>query len=452
MSDEVIDLDFDRPLAPVWRVAQPLALRRDGASGALQVDALVLGELASAPIEWSGHSVSLTVDLDLAQLEWRSGLELGLVGDGSGLVDGSSPLGIEVTTSGGGSERTHEFACMCHGRRSFARVPFVVGDRGERLGLVTIRATLLPELGEWTCTVEQDRGATRFYARNLLPHEAHEDGPLRLAINASHGPRSLARAEIQRIELRGARLAARPGASQDLALMEAGRALVEDDPLAALAALSRVATPSPADRLLGVVALARLGRWREAEQGLAPLLADKDSAAGLSVTLAALLRSEPEVFGALIRGAAGPAELRRRLADAWFFAVMMERDPRAFAVVAAGLAERDLASDPFDVLKLHAVAAAALGHVATAQESYRAALVAIRDPTRAPDLWAAGLTETEAGLLHLDLAALALAAGDEDAARRELGPLIARADADLSFIDRLRARDDLRALWDLAPM
>jgi len=451
LSDEGIDLEFDRPLAPTWRIAQPLALRRDGASGALQVDALVLGELASAPIEWSGRSVSLAVDLDLAQLEWRSGLELGLVRDGSGLVDGSSPLGIEVTTSGGGSERTHEFACMCYGRRSFARVPFMVGDRRERLGRVTIRATLLPELGEWTCTVEQDRGATRFYARNLLPHEAHEDGPLRLVINASHGPRALARAEIQRIELRGARLAATPGASQDLALSEAGRALVEDDPLAALAALARVATPSPADRLLGVVALARLGRWREAEQGLAPLLADKDSAAGLSVTLAALLRSEPEVFGALVRGAAGPAELRRRLADAWFFAVMMERDPRAFAVVAAGLAERDLASDPFDVLKLHAVAAAALGHMAAAQESYRAALVAIRDPTRAPDLWAGGLTETEAGVLHLELAALALAAGDEDAARRELRPFLARADADLAFIDRLRARDDLRALWDLAP-
>ena len=453
LSDEGIDLEFDRPLAPTWRVAQPLALRRDGASGALQVDALVLGELASAPIEWSGRSVSLAVDLDLAQLEWRSGLELGLVRDGSGLVDGSSPLGIEVTTSGGGSERTHELACMCYGRRSFARVPFMVGDRRERLGRVTIRATLLPELGEWTCTIEQAQGAARFYARNMLPHEAHEDGSLRLAINASHGPRALARAEIQRIELRGARLAAAtPAASQDLALIEAGRALVEDDPLAALAALTRVTAPSPSARLLGIVALARLGRWREAEQGLAPLLADQASAAGTSVTLAALLRSEPEVFGALIRGAAGPAELRRRLADAWFFAVMMEKDPRAFAVVAAGLADRDLGTDPFDVLKLHAVAAAALGHVAAAQESYRAALVAIRDPTRAPDLWAAGLTETEAGVLHLELAALALAAGDEGGARRELRPFVSRADVDLSFIDRLRARDDLRALWDLAPM
>lgn len=341
---------------------------------------------------------------------------------------------------------------MCYGRRSFARVPFVVGDRGERLGRVRIRATLLPELGEWTCSIEQDRGATRFYHRNKLPHEAHEDGPLRLAIDASRGPSALARAEIERIELRGARLATGTSAApQDPAQVEARSALVEDDPLAALAALARVVTPSPADRLLGVVALARLGRWQEAEHGLAPLLADQASAAALTVTLAALLRSEPEVFGALIRGAAGPAESRRRLAAAWLFAVVMERDPRAFAVVAAGLAERDLGGDSLEILKVHAIAAAALGHVAVAQESYRAALVALRDPTRAPDLWAAGLTETEAGVLHLDLAALALAAGDEDAARRELLPFVGKADVDLGFIDRLRARDDLRALWDLAP-
>jgi tRNA A-37 threonylcarbamoyl transferase component Bud32 len=471
-----VDLDFDRPLDPTWRISQPLMLRRDGAREALHVDAMVLGELVSAPVRWAGQSLTLAVDLDLAQLEWRSGLEIGLVRDGTGLDDGSSPLGIEVITSGGGSERTHEFACLSYGRRSVTRVPFLVGEAGERLGHVSIRATLIPELGEWTCQVERANGEALHYARNRLVAADGGAGPLRLTIASSQGPAAWAEADIRRIELRGASLAgpaldaalvdarttvdaalvdARHAlvdarTTVDAALVDARHALVEDEPLAALAALARASAPTPADRLLGVVALARLARLSEAERALAPLLADQDTAAALTVTLKALLRTDPKVFGALVRGAAGPAEMRARLADAWFFPVVMERDPRAFAVAWSGLAERDLDADHFDVLKVHAIAAAGLGHGAAAQTSYRAALAALDAPARSTRVppWS---QQQEAGAFHLDLAALALAAGDEAAARRELRPFIAGPDADLSFVDRLRARDDLRVLWDLAP-
>jgi len=447
-----ISLDLDRPLDPIWRIAQPLALRRDGARAALHVDALVRGELLSAPTRWSGQSLTLAVDLDLAQLEWRSGLELGLVRDGTGLDDGSSPLGIDVTTSGGGSERTHEFACMSYGRRSIARIPFLVGEPGDRLGRVSIRATLLPELGEWTCQIERASGEVLLYARNELVVAGDAAGPLRLTVASSRGPAAWVAADIHRLELTGASLAADiVDAPIDAALLEARHAIVEDDPLAALAAFARAAAPAPADRLLAVVALARLSRWDEAVRALAPLLADKDTAGALNVTLKALLRTDPGAFGALVRGAAGPAEMRHRLADAWIFAVMMERDPRAFAVAWSGLAERDLDTDSFEILKVHAVAAAALGHVAAAQTSYRAAMAALAFPERTLGLPTSWFRQQELGTIHLDLAALALAAGDEAAARRELRPFITGPDADYSFIDRLRARDDLRAIWDLAP-
>jgi len=446
-----INLDLDRPLDPIWRIAQPLALRRDGASKALHVDAMVRGELLSAPTRWSGQSLTLAVDLDLAQLEWRSGLEFGLVRDGTSLDDGSSPLGIDVTTSGGGSERTHEFACMSYGRRSIARVPFLVGEPGDRLGRLTIRATLLPGLGEWTCQIERASGEVLLYARNDLV-VADAAGPLRLAVNSSRGPAAWVDADIHRLELTGASLAADlVDAPSDGALVDARHAIVEDDPLAALAAFARAAAPTPGERLLAVVALARLSRWNEAERALAPLLADKDSVAALNVTLRALLRTDPGAFGALIRGAAGPAEMRRRLADAWVFAVLMERDPRAIAVAWSGLADRDLDADPFEVLKVHAVAAAALGHVDAAQTSYRAAMAALAFPERTPGLPTSWFRQQEVGTIHLDLAALAIAAGDEAAARRELRRFLAGPDADYSFIDRLRARHDLRAIWDLAP-
>jgi len=46
---------------------------------------------------------------------------------------------------------------------------------------------------------------------------------------------------------------------------------------------------------------------------------------------------------------------------------------------------------------------------------------------------------------------LALAAGDEAAARRELMPLLERADSTMLIADHLHAREDLRPLWSLAP-
>jgi hypothetical protein len=474
-----VDLDFTTPLADSWRISRAvMALRRNGALASLHVDAIGVrraglgaGRAGPAAEPWCWRSTST----------WRraSGApacEIGLVRDGDGLNDASSPLGIEVITSGGGSERTHEFACLSYGRRSVTRVPFLVGEAGERLGHVSIRATLIPELGEWTCQVERANGEALHYARNRLVAADGGAGPLRLTIASSQGPAAWAEADIRRIELRGASLAgpaldAAPVDARttvdaalvdarhalvdarttvDAALVDARHALVEDEPLAALAALARASAPTPADRLLGVVALARLARLSEAERALAPLLADQDTAAALTVTLKALLRTDPKVFGALVRGAAGPAEMRARLADAWFFPVVMERDPRAFAVAWSGLAERDLDADHFDVLKVHAIAAAGLGHGAAAQTSYRAALAALDAPARSTRVppWS---QQQEAGAFHLDLAALALAAGDEAAARRELRPFIAGPDADLSFVDRLRARDDLRVLWDLAP-
>jgi hypothetical protein len=45
-----LDLTFDRPLAPTWRIGQPLALHRDGGQGTFNLDALVPGEIASAPL------------------------------------------------------------------------------------------------------------------------------------------------------------------------------------------------------------------------------------------------------------------------------------------------------------------------------------------------------------------------------------------------------------------
>lgn len=108
-------------------------------------------------------------------------------------------------------------------------------------------------------------------------------------------------------------------------------------------------------------------------------------------------------------------------------------------------------SDSYAVLRIHAVAAAALGHAEAAEASYRAALRAIDDPERSGEDGAAGRVESQRASIHLELAALALAAGDEAAARRELAPLLASAEQALLVADHLHAREDLRPLWSLAP-
>ena len=430
-------LDFTRPLATSWRITQPLAVRRDGARGSLHVDAAVSGPLLAAPIRWSGGAMILEVGLDLARVEWNGGLEVGLLRADTGLDDGSGPLGVHVNTTGGGSERTREIACMSYGRRSVARTTYRVGDRDVAPSRVTVRAVLLPELGAWTCAVEA-AGSPPFYSRLQLAPEAHEEGQLHLTVAMSRGSEAWVEADIDRLALVGAALV--PG---DAPGDPWARPIVEDEPLVALAALTAVAAPSPEQRLVTAAVLTRLGRLSDAAAVLGPAIVE-----GQQYPLRALLRRDPGLFGALVRAAVGPAEQRRRLANAWVTTVVEEGDPRAIAGVWSGLADVDLAHDPYEVLRVHGAAATALGHREAARASLRAGLVALEDPARRVPLDVA-LVDREATSLRLGLAALALADGDEPAARRELRPYVTGPGADPYFIDRLRARADLRALHDL---
>ena len=448
----LVDHDFKGPLAPDWQVHQPLALRRYGARGVLHVDAPVPGEVLSAPIRWSGQSLMLEVDIALAQVEWRAGLEIGLVHGEAGVRDAASPLGVEITTIGGGTDRVHEIGCVIHGRRTAARIPFVVGDPGQKLGRFKIRVTLLPGVGEWVCAVERVSGESVLYRRGRLAGERVE-GPLRLTI-AARGPKAWLEADLHGLRLTGAS----PGDAQarprsDAEQVEAGRRLVEGDDLGVLEVLDSRSPASTmgATQSLRFVGLARLGRWREAERVLAAVLADPGLAAAHRASLMALLRSEPKVYGPLVRGAAGPAVLRAELAAAWWVAVIVDRDPGACEVVWAGLADLDLDGDRYEILKVHAAAAASLGHRAAAAASYRAGLRALADPVRLGGVLSAGHVPHERAQIHLELAALALAAGDEAAARRELTPLLADPATALFVADSLHAREDLRALWSLAP-
>lgn len=442
----VVDHDFTRRLAPGWSIHQPLALRWDGARGMLHLDAPVPGEVLSAPVHWAGESMMLEVDLELTQLEWRAGLEIGLAREGAGVHDAASLLSFDITTTGGDNERVHQIGCVVHGSRTVARLPFTLGDPGQRLGRFKIRAMVLPGLGEWVCAVERGDGEGLLYSRGRLT-AARAEGPLRLTIAARGG---WAEADLRRLRLTGVRPEAEAMGPLDVA-QEARQRMVAGDERGVLDALATAPAADEAEPLLRVVALTRLGRWRAAERALAVIASDPDAFARQQAALQGLLYTDPAIYGPLLAGAAGSAVLRVELAETWSTAVIMDNEPRGFEAVWAGFAERDLEADAYDTLKVHAVAAAALGHRTAAEASYRAALRALDDPARSG---VEGIAGKSAGQrwVHLELAALALAAGDEAAARRELVPLLESADSALITADRLHAREDLRALWSLAPM
>jgi hypothetical protein len=441
-----LDLTFDRPLAPTWRIGQPLALHRDGGQGTFNLDALVPGEIASAPLRRAGGDLLLGLDLHVSQIEWGGHLSLGLTRED----DRGALLSVELTTTGGGNERVHEIGCAFDGVRVVAKLPFDIDDPRELLGNFQIRAARLATLGEATCEVLRGDGEPLLYRRIPL-QSGHTSAPLRLTIADNTAPSgwSWVQAELRRLHLRGAELDTddRPQTTPT-ELLHARHRFIEGDLLGALTALA-AAPRAPADHLLAVVALARLGRWDEAERALSELLASEADADAINLHLDALLRTDPELFGVLLRRALGPQIARQRLSCAWTRAALGDHSPRAYAVAWTALAERDLDADSPDILRLHAEAAAALGHYEAADASFAAAL---RAQGRPYEPCGYGRTPALDRLeINLGYAALALARGDEPAARRLLAPDLRGDDPDPYVAERLRARDDLRPLWDLIP-
>ncbi len=344
-----------------------------------------------------------------------------------------------MTTTGGGGHFVLELGCTSYGHRNVARVPFTTNELPQGLDRVTIRTTLLPSLGEWTCEVSTPDAPTLLYHRAPIQDRAPPQ-PLVLGLTASSLDANLVTATLHRVRLHGAPQDS--AASQRSPQAIARHHLVEDHPLATLNALG------PDDHILAVVALIRMGRLRAATQRLHEALGQGPVPPSVEVILRALLRSEPRIFSALLSEVRGPTSARNWLTETWTESVSIHRSPRGIAVVWAGLAGLDLDHDRFGVLKLYALAAAALGHHDVATATYRAALAALDDPTRHDLSQPDALAQRVA--IHLEMAALALARDDLSAARATLMPLLG-PDADLRTIDQLRARSDLRPLWPLIP-
>ena len=439
-----VELDLSAPLSTIWRIGQPLAIARDAMSESLHIEAISPGELLSAPIEWSGGSISLEIEIELDDVEWDGGLEFGITADGGDI--GSGPLGITITGGGGGHHHFHELRCVSSGEFIATDIPL---DRTSRLGGLRIRATLLPELGEWICEIERSSGECLGYARR--PHGDPQPGVYRLAAISTRNEKARISGELQRLSLRGAGFGA-VGDDEIGVHGEFRRRIVEGELVEATGDLAPGDGAAPEDRLLEVVALARLARSAEAEAKLDQILTETGAAQALTGAFKVLLRADPERFAPILRGALGPARYRELLVEAWLLRLTAEvQDPRVVAVLWAGLADMDV-DDPslsLDLVEARGIVAARLGYIKRAQASYRAGLALLADSTRWDWVSPSELESVRASY-SFELAALAIRDGDLPGARQIIAPFIEISD-DLTTRDRLRARDDLKELWDLIP-
>jgi hypothetical protein len=433
---------FDRPLAPAWRIADPLALRRDPSTATLRVHAFAdQGVIAALPVRWDARHLTLELELDLLRAEWSSGVRFELAP-----ADGAGPaVGIDLGAGGGGGIAEHRVHCSVPGeaRGKFLVPPSAPGGPPQRF---VVRLDLSPALGEWACVLDGPDGAPQRQARGPLAFApAPGDYVLRVVGNAGRpeGNSAWMTLALRRLTLLGPEALA---AADPDPLARFRHALVEGDPVAALAA----ADAGDASAVGRAAAWLELGRRDEAAALLAPRLAGEPPA------LLHLLRTHRAAFVPAAR-AADPAGFPRLFWRAWSAAVTHGvDDPLADRALLDDLADLEICPPGQVVtalaleLALARARARARAGRRDADVDLRAALAALAEGRVRGPLDGDGEHTELAAALALELADLEARAGRGDAARARLREALARAD-DPGYVAALARRRPALAAWVDAP-
>jgi predicted Ser/Thr protein kinase len=285
-----VELGFDGPLDPAWRIHEPLALRVDAVHGELVVDATGdMQALASLPIELTGEPLTLELDLEVERAEW--GTQLGISVQPA---DGGAPVSeLFVAAGGGGGYLVRNDV---GGARAWDFGGWETESPAERSSH-RMRVTVLPGHGR---VYLEERGSHPGQ-RNEVWQQPLRPGPHVLVLRATGKPDFAAQhlhARIRRISLLGARLvgATTPEQPRDRVAAD----LVSGRWHTALAASDEA---SAEGRLWRGVALVELGRTADAIAAFATI--DPEVPA-LRRQLRRLLRTRHASFGPPLRAAFGP--------------------------------------------------------------------------------------------------------------------------------------------------
>lgn len=254
-------LTFDHPLHPAWQISSPGAVRRLPTEGALELAyTMDRGELASLPLDWDGGPLQISATLDVAEIDWAAGFEVGV-------QVGEWRQGTLMWRIGSGGPAHHREIVQC-----YQNWPVNLPE-GEHQGRRTLVFTLAD--GEVSCGLPDQRVRAR-----AVPERPA--GPARLVLRASmirDGDHSGARIRVLDLQVAGAQIV---DASGDPVL----RGLADGSADAVVAAR---ASDQP---LVAAVAAGVAGEPQAAELAA---LSEAD--------LAFLLRLDPEAWTAPVRAA-----------------------------------------------------------------------------------------------------------------------------------------------------
>ena len=297
-----IDLRFDEPLAPSWRIHRPGTLRRDASTGALHLLAAAGdGLLAELPIVYEGGPLALEAELDISQLEWGVCLRLDLLDE-----HGANWLGNAYCGLGGGGRVLRAARSDASGT-AWHEFPLRVVPSALSPDRVALHVTYRDTQRTAEITVESNGHPERVRFTDL---PLARPGIYRLALSATliDTLPTLVAGALHRVSIRGAQLAPHASDPRDRSV----RLLVEGEPAAALQAVDVDAAPD-AD-LIRLLASDELGDIRGIARALAELGPHSDEPARRAA-LARILRTRP-VATAALQADLGPA-LLPLLTDVW---------------------------------------------------------------------------------------------------------------------------------------
>ncbi|MCY1055368.1 serine/threonine-protein kinase [Nannocystis sp. SCPEA4] len=321
-----IELRFDRPLDPAWQIDRPATMRRDAATGRLQVELIADQlELASLPITWDGGPLQIEVELDARHAEHNTALLLGLFDEA-----GRSWLALGLRAGGHNRKHTRHHVSYCQpvsqlfGPNIVER-PAVTAATQQRM---VLRAVYFPDRATTECVAVDGelRGRERYPVGEAPLPGAYT---LRLGSLLDRFAPHLVAADIRSISVRGARIDRRRVSTDPR--HAAARALVDGEPRAVLSALVAVPPDAPGRALLELLAYDDLGDRPGVEASAGRALVGLPLADRIH-----LLRARPGL-AAWVREAAGDG-LPELLADTWdLLARMHLDDPEVQRRVLAGL-------------------------------------------------------------------------------------------------------------------
>jgi tRNA A-37 threonylcarbamoyl transferase component Bud32 len=425
---------FDEPLHPAWVVGEPGRVERGGPTGTLTVevvDAHRSQTLLHMPVQLDGDTLSMRLDLDVARIEWASGLDLVLS------TPNAAAIGLGVMSSGGGGQ----FDLLAGCTRDPERPDGAVAAQPTPSTPHRVQLRLEASWDEGTLWCESVIDGVRDERVFELPGNPSPSLTGRLELRSRGwlaGP-GVVRSELvlRALEVGGVRAV---GAEQGRP--DVGRLLAEGR-------LTEPADLVDPGSLVAPLVFLEAGRTAEARAALANQIAKLPEGATLPTSLITPIRSRPARWVGMLRELLRPAAFHAAVLRAWANTAAMhgrvgdtELD-RFFTSRLEDLTTADpLGDDPWthDVVALLRIRADVWRLRHQPEE-------AGADLRRAIELATRGaLPAAVQADLELEAACLAAELGEDDAAFVHLERAVALAPGRGLFFDLLEVRDELARL------